>query len=169
MKHLCNSVSELLEKYVDQEATNQEKTLVKTHLLECSSCRDDLKSLEELGNVMKVLLGEMGREEDFDRAWLKIRRGIRSEERPARWEIFRSWLGLPVLHQKRVWIPAVAAILVLIFVTVPLLLKKNSSLPVDFGVEYVESKTNNVMVYEVEPTMTVIWILEGTEEEAAPS
>jgi len=50
-----------------------------------------------------------------------------------------------------------------------LLLKKSPSLPEDFSVEYVESKTNNVMVYEVEPTMTVIWILEGTEEEAAPS
>jgi len=75
MKHLCNSVSQLLEKYVDQEVTEQEKNLVETHLLDCSSCRDDLKSLEELGNVMKVPLGEMGREEDFDRVWLKIRRG----------------------------------------------------------------------------------------------
>ena len=169
MKHLCNSVSQLLEKYVDQEVTEQEKNLVETHLLDCSSCRDDLKSLEELGNVMKVPLGEMGQEEDFDRVWLKIRRGIRSEERPARWEIFRSWLGLPVLHQKRVWVPAVAAILVLIFVTVPLLLKKSPSLPEDFGVEYVESKTNNVMVYEVGPAVTVIWLFEGDEEEATPS
>jgi len=169
MKHLCSSVSELLEKYVDQEVTDQENTLVETHLLDCSSCRDDLKSLEELSNVMKVPLGEMGREEDFDRAWLKIKRGIRSEEKRSWREIFRFGLGLPVLHQKRVWIPAVAAILVLIFVTVPLLMKKSPSLPVDFGVEYVESKTNNVMVYEVGPTVTVIWLFEGTEEEATSS
>jgi hypothetical protein len=169
MKHLCSSVSELLEKYVDQEVTDQEKTLVEAHLLDCSSCRDDLKSMEEISNVMKVPLEVMARQEDFDRAWLKIKREIRSEEKRSWWEVFRSWLGLPVLHQKRVWIPAVAAILVLIFVTVPLLLKKNPSLPVDFGVEYVESKTNNVMVYEVEPTVTVIWLFEGDEEEATPS
>jgi hypothetical protein len=169
MKHLCSSVSELLEKYVDQEVTDQEKTLVEAHLLDCSSCRDDLKSMEEISNVMKVPLEVMARQEDFDRVWLKIKREIRSEEKRSWWEVFRSWLGLPVLHQKRVWIPAVAAILVLIFVTVPLLLKKNPSLPVDFGVEYVESKTNNVMVYEVEPTVTVIWLFEGDEEEATPS
>jgi hypothetical protein len=169
MKHLCSSVSELLEKYVDQEVTDQEKTLVEAHLLDCSSCRDDLKSMEEISNVMKVPLEVMARQEDFDRVWLKIKREIRSEEKRSWWEVFRSWLGLPVLHQKRVWIPAVAAILVLIFVTVPLLLKKNPSLPVDFGVEYVESKTNNVMVYEVGPTATVIWLFEGDEEEATPS
>jgi anti-sigma factor RsiW len=169
MKRLCNSVSELLEKYVDQEVTEQEKTLLETHLLDCSSCRDDLKSLKELSNVMKISLGEMAREEDFDRVWAKIKRGVRSEERRPWWEIFRFWLGLPVLLQKRVWIPAVAAILVLIFVTVPLLMKKSPSLPVDFGVEYVESKTNNVMVYEVGPTATVIWLFEGDEEEATPS
>jgi hypothetical protein len=169
MKHLCSSVSELLEKYVDQEVTDQEKTLVEAHLLDCSSCRDDLKSMEEISNVMKVPLEVMARQEDFDRVWLKIKREIRSEEKRSWWEVFRSWLGLPVLHQKRVWIPAVAAILVLIFVTVPLLLKKTPSLPVDFGVEYVESKTNNVMVYEVEPTVTVIWLFEGDEEEATPS
>jgi anti-sigma factor RsiW len=169
MKHLCNSVSDLLEKYVDQEVTEQEKNLVETHLLDCSSCRDDVKAFEELGNVMKVSLGEMARKEDFDQVWLKVRRGLRSEERRSWWEILRSWLELPVLHQKRVWIPAVAAILVLIFVTAPLLMKKSPSLPVDFSVEYVESKTNNVMVYEVEPTVTVIWLFEGTEEEATPS
>jgi hypothetical protein len=33
----------------------------------------------------------------------------------------------------------------------------------------VESKTNNVMVYEVGPAVTVIWLFEGDEEEATPS
>ena len=169
MKHLCNSVSELLEKYVDREVTEQERALVETHLLDCSSCRDDLKSLEELSNVMKVSLGEMARGEEFDRVWLKVRRELRSEEKTAWWERVRSWFALPVLHQKRVWVPAVAAMLVLIFVTVPLLLKKSPSLPEDFGVEYVESKTNNVMVYEVGPAVTGIWLFEGDEEEATPS
>jgi len=73
MKHLCNSVSELLEKYVDREVTDQERALVETHLLDCSSCRNDLKSLEELSNGMKVSLEEMARKEDFDWVWLMLR------------------------------------------------------------------------------------------------
>src|SRR4030042_3382588 len=164
MKHPCSSVSKLLEKYLDQEVIDQEKALVEAHLLDCSSCRDALKSMEELSNVIKVPWDEIAREEDFDRVWLKVKREIRSEEKYSWREVFRSWFGLPMLHQKRVWIPAVAAALVLIFITVPLLLKKSPSLPVKFGVEYVESTTNNVMVYEVEQSkVTVIWLFEGPE------
>ena len=169
MKHLCNSVSELLEKYVDREVTEQERALVETHLLDCSSCRNDLKSLEELSNVMKVSLGEMARGEEFDRVWLKVRRELRSEEKRSWWEAFRAGLDLSVLFRKKVWVPAAAAILVVLFAAVPLLTKKSPSLPADFGVEYVESKTNNVMVYEVGPAVTVIWLFEGDEEEATPS
>jgi anti-sigma factor RsiW len=170
MNHPCSSVSKWLEKYLDQEVTDQEKALVEDHLLDCSSCRDALKSMEELSNVMKVPLEKIARKEDFDRVWLKVRRDIRSEEKHSWQEVFRSWLGLPMFHQKRVWIPAVAAALVLILVTVPLLLKKSPSLPVKFGVEYVESKTNNVMVYEVEKSkVTVIWLFEGPETESTTS
>jgi len=170
MKHPCSSVSKLLEKYLDQEVTDQEKALVETHLFDCSSCRDAMKSMEELSTVMKVPLYEIAREEDFDRVWQKVKREIRSEEKHSWWEGFRSWFGFATLHQKRVWIPAVAAALVLILVTVPLLLKKSPSLPVEFGVEYVESKTNNVMVYEVEESkVTVIWLFEGPEAEPTTS
>ena len=170
MKHPCSSLSELLEKYFDQEVTDQEKTLVEAHLLDCSSCQDALRSMEELTNVMKVPVEEVARKEDFDRVWLKVRREIRSEEKHSWREVFQSWFGLPTLLQKRVWIPAVAAALVLIFITAPLLLKKSPSLPVEFGVEYVESKTNNVMVYEVEKSkVTVIWLFEGPETEPTTS
>ncbi len=170
MKDPCSSLSELLEKYFDQEVTDQEKALVEAHLLDCSSCRDAMKSMEELSNVMKVSLDEIAREEDFDQVWLKVKRDIRSEEKHSWREVFRSWFWLPTLHQKRVWIPAVAAALVLILVTVPLLLKKSPSLPVEFGVEYVESKTNNVMVYEVEKSkVTVIWLFEVPETESTTS
>jgi len=170
MNHPCSSVSKLLEKHLDQEVTDQEKALVEAHLLDCSSCRDAMKPMEKLSNVMKVPLDEIAREEDFDRVWLKVRREIRSEEKHSWREVLQSWFELPTLLQKRVWIPAVAAALVLILVTVPLLLKKSPSLPVEFGVEYVESKTNNVMVYEVEKSkVTVIWLFEGPEAEPTTS
>jgi anti-sigma factor RsiW len=170
MKHPCSSVSKLLERYLDQEVTDQERALVETHLLDCSSCRDALKSMEEFSRIMKVPLAEMAREEDVDRVWQKVKREIRSEEKHSWREVFQSWFWLSTLHQKRVWIPAVAVALVLILVTAPLLLKKNASIPLTFGVEYVESKTNNVMVYEVEKSdVTVIWLFEGSETEPTTS
>lgn len=170
MKDPCSSVSELLEKYFDQEATDQEKTLVEGHLTDCLSCRDALRSMEGLRNLMQVPVEEYAREEDFDRVWLKVQRKIQLEERPSWRELIRSWFGLPTLLQKRVWIPAVATIIVLIFITVPLIFKNNPSLPGQFGVEYVESKTNNVMVYEIEKAnVTVIWLLEASEAESTTS
>jgi hypothetical protein len=67
-------------------------------------------------------------------------------------------------------IPAVAAAVILILITAPLLYKKISSYPVPSVVEYVESETYNVMVYELEtPQVTVIWLFEDTEEESSTS
>jgi hypothetical protein len=64
----------------------------------------------------------------------------------------------------------VAAVVILILATAPLLYEKMSSYPVQSVVEYVESETYNVMVYEVEtPQVTVIWLFEGPEEESSTS
>jgi len=170
MKNSCSSVSPLLERYLDREVTDRERTLVETHLLDCSHCRDALGSMERLGSLLKVPQEAYPQNEDFDRVWLKVQRRTRFEEKPHWWESFRAWFAFPVLLQKRVWIPAVATVLILIFITVPLLFKKSPSLPGQFGVEYVESMTNNVMVYELEKErVTVIWLLEGTEGEPTTS
>jgi hypothetical protein len=170
MKDSCSSLSPLLERYFDREVTDQERALVETHLADCSACKNALRSMEGLGSLMKVPLEAYAREEDFTRVWLKIQRRTRSEEKPSWREAFRAWFVFPVLLQKRVWIPAVATLLVLIFITVPLLFKESPSIPGKFGVEYVESMTNNVMVYEIEKErVTVIWLLEGTEGEPTTS
>ena len=170
MKNSCSSVSPLLERYLDREVTDRERTLVETHLVDCVHCRDTLGSMERLGGLLKVPQEAYARDEDFDRIWMKVRTRTRVEEKPSRWENFRTWFVFPALFQKRVWIPAVAIVLILIFVTVPLLFKKSPSLPGKFGVEYVESMTNNVMVYELEKErVTVIWLLEGTEGEPTTS
>jgi hypothetical protein len=67
-------------------------------------------------------------------------------------------------------IPAVAAVVILILITAPLLYEKMSSSPVLSVVEYVESDTYNVMIYEREaPQVTVIWLFEGPEEEPLTS
>jgi hypothetical protein len=48
---------------------------------------------------------------------------------------------------------------------VPLLFKKITSYPSPSVVEYIESQTHNVMIYESEKAkVTVIWLFEGPEE-----
>jgi hypothetical protein len=48
--------------------------------------------------------------------------------------------------------------------------QKNHFLSTLSVVEYVESETYNVMVYELEtPQVTVIWLFEGPEEESSTS
>lgn len=170
MKDSCSTVSTLLEKYFDQEVTNKERTLVEAHLLDCHACQDVLKSMEKLRDLVKAPVEEAVQKEDFQWIWQKIERGIRLEERPTFWETLQSWLQISPLFQRKVWIPAVAAVAIILLITVPLLFKKTPSYPSPSVVEYVESQTHNVMVYELEKTnVTVIWLFEGPAKEAPSS
>jgi hypothetical protein len=160
MKGSCSALSELLEKYFDREVTDQERSLVDTHLVDCHACRDSLRSMEKMRDLVKAPVEEAVGEEDFPWVWQKIERGIRNQERPAFWETLQRWLQIPLTSKRRVWIPAVA-MAVILFITLPLFFKKNPSYQNPDVVEYVESDTNNVMVYESEDSkVTVIWLFE---------
>jgi anti-sigma-K factor RskA len=64
----------------------------------------------------------------------------------------------------------VAAAAIILIITIPLLFKKTPSYPSPSVVEYVESQTHNVMVYESENTkVTVIWLFEEPEKETPSS
>lgn len=167
MKDSCSSVSKILEKYFDHEVTDEERALVEGHLTDCLACQDALRSMEELRHLVRAPVEEAVGKEDFQWVWQKIKRGIQPKERPTWWETLQSWLDLSPLFRKRILIPAVAAIAIFILVTAPILFKKSPS-PQDVTVvEYVESSTHNVMVYESEQErVTVIWLFEGPEEEA---
>ena len=68
--------------------------------------------------------------------------------------------------RKRVWIPAAAAIVAVVLSITPFLFKKAPSSSDLSVVEYVESQSHNVMVYELEKgDVTVIWLLEDPEKE----
>jgi len=169
MKDSCSALSELLEKYFDQEVTDKERSLVDTHLVECHACQDLLKSMEKMRDLVKAPVEEAVGEENFQWVWQKIERGIREEERPAFWETLQRWLQIPPLSKRRVWIPAAAMVMILL-ITLPLFFKKNPSYPSPSVVEYVESATNNVMVYESENSkVTVIWLFEEPEMETPSS
>jgi hypothetical protein len=121
-----------------------------------------------LRKAIKTPVDEALKEETFPWVWEKIERGIRLEKKPSWQESFRSWLDLSPLLRKKVWIPAVATAIVLALVASPLLFKKTPSLSAPSVVEYVESQTYNVMVYESEKAkVTIIWLFE--EEESSTS
>jgi anti-sigma factor RsiW len=166
MKDSCSSVSTLLEKYFDQEVTDEERFLVEGHLQDCPGCRDALKSMEELSTLMRVPVEEAVQKEDFPWAWQKIEREIRLQKKRTWWQSLRSWLDVTPLLKRKVWIPAVATVVVLLFISTEIIFKKTPSYPDVSVVEYVESQTDNVMVYQLEEQkVTVIWLFEGPEEE----
>ena len=166
MKNSCSSVSTLLEKYFDQEVTEEERFLVEGHLQDCPGCRDALSSMEELRTSIKAPVEEVVRKEDFPWVWQKIEREIRLEKKRTGWSSLRSWLDVAPLFRRKVWIPAVATLVVLLLITAQVILKKTPSSQGVSVVEYLESPAYNVMVYQLEePNVTVIWLFEGPEEE----
>ena len=170
MKDFCSSVSKLLEKYFDQEVTDKERLLVEGHLQDCLACQDALRSMEGLRTLIKIPVEEAVQKEDFPWVWQKIEREIRLQKKITLWQSLRSWLSIFPLFQKKVWIPAVATVAVLLFITAQIILNKTPSYPDASVVEYVESETHNVMVYDLEKAkVTVIWLFEGPGEEAPTS
>jgi anti-sigma factor RsiW len=166
MKKECSSVSKLLDKYFDRELTLAERSLVEGHLPDCPACRRALESMETLRNLIRRPVEEAVKKETFPWVWEKIERGIQQKEGPGFWESLRDWLNFPSLLKRKIWIPAAATAVILILVMAPLLFKKTSSYPVPSVVEYVESETYNVMIYQPEnQEVTVIWLFNGPEEE----
>ncbi|MFB3887143.1 MAG: zf-HC2 domain-containing protein [Thermodesulfobacteriota bacterium] len=170
MKGSCSTLSKLLEKYFDEETTSEEKSLVEAHLPDCQACQDVLRSMEELRTLIKAPVEEAVEGEDFPWVWQKIERAIQSEEKPSRWQVLRSWIDFRVLLRKRVLIPVVGTIALLLFITTQLLIKKTPSLSHPSVVEYVASDTYNVMVFESEKAdVTVIWLFESPEQSSSTS
>ncbi len=166
MKDSCSSISKLLEKYFDQEVTDKERLLIEGHLQDCAACQNALKSMEKLRALIKVPVEEALQKEDFPWVWQKIEREIRFQEKRTWRQSIRSWLDISPLFQRKVWIPAVATAAVFLFIAAQIIFKKPPSYPEASVVKYIESETNNVMVYDLEKTkVTVIWLFEGPEKE----
>lgn len=170
MKSECTSVSKLLDKYFDQEVTPEERSLVEGHLPNCSACQMALDSMQNLRLLIKGPVEEAVEKENFPWVWERIERGIQRKERLGLLDFLKSWLDVTPLLKRKILIPAVAAAVVLILITAPLLFKETTSYPTLSVVEYVESETYNVMIYELEDEkVTVIWLFNGSEEEVSTS
>jgi hypothetical protein len=170
MKNNCSTISKLLEKYLDQEVTDAERSLVEGHIPDCPACREVLHSMKSLGNLIRNPVEEAVGKESFPWVWQKIEKEGSLKEELTWWETLRDWLEATPLFRKRVLIPAAAVMIIFILITAPLLFEKTSSYPGPSVVEYIESQTYNVMVYEPENAkVTVIWLFEGPEEELSTS
>ena len=172
MKDICSRSLKLLGKYFDGEATDHEREIVENHLLECQACQAQLDSLKGIHTLVAAPVEEAARQEDFPWVWEKIGRRIRTQERPSALDFLRERLIFSQFWRKRVWVPALAAALLVMVIAAPFLMKKTSSPSEASVVVYVESQTNNVMVYESETdkeTVAVIWLFEGPDKEPSPS
>jgi predicted anti-sigma-YlaC factor YlaD len=168
MKDPCSSISKLLEKYFDRETTGDDGILIQDHLRQCPTCQAQLKSMEELRTTLRTPVDEAVQKETFAWVWQKIEREIQTREKPSWRESIRAWFGLSFPFRRRVWIPAVAAALLIIAIVSPLLFKETPSKTELSIVEYVQSDTNNVMVFESEKeNLAIIWLFEGTEGESS--
>jgi hypothetical protein len=170
MTDFCSSVSKLLEKYFDREVTERERLLVEGHLQSCPACRDALTSMEGLRTLIKTPVEEATQQEDFPWVWQKIEREIRLQEKVSWWQSLRSWMDLSPLFEKKVWIPAVATVIVLLFISTQVIFKKIPSYSDASVIEYIESESHNIMVYESEKAkMTVIWLFDEEDQESSRS
>ncbi len=170
MKDVCSSVSKLLEKYFDQELTDNQRVLVEGHLQDCAGCRNALRSMEELRTLMKFPVEEAVREEDFPWVWQKIEREVRKGQEKRTWrQSLRSWLDISPLFRRKVWIPTAATVAALLLITTLIISEKTPSYPSASVVEYLDSPTHNVMVYQAEPTVTVIWVFDEPATSQATS
>jgi len=170
MKDRCSVVSALLERYHDQEVTEEERRLIEDHLSQCPSCRDLLSTTAQIGTLIKLPIQEASERADFDRTWTKIRREIEKREPLPWWESLGDRLKASLFSWKRAWIPAMAAALIVVGLIVgPVLLEDQSPLKMS-SVEYVESADYNVMIYEGEKgNVTIIWLFDRSDEEVPAS
>jgi anti-sigma factor RsiW len=170
MKESCSSIAVLLERYFDGESSEQETIRVEEHLKECQGCQESVRWMQRIRGAVKEPVDKVAEKEDFQWMWQNIQREIRVREKPSWWESVRAWLDISPLFRKKVWIPALATVAILVFVMVPFLLKKTPSPSVLSVVQYIDSPSYNVMVYESEKlNLTVIWLFESQEEESSPS
>lgn len=167
MKETCPQ--ELLERYFDGEVAGEEKSLVEGHLPYCQACQDALKSMEGLRHLIKAPVDDADQRENFYWVWQRIEKEIHPKDKPSWKESIWRWIDVRPMFRNRVWVPAAAAVVAILLALTPLLFKKTPSSSDPSVVEYVESQSYNVMVYESDKgNVTVIWLLDGSETEDAP-
>src|SRR5581483_4775552 len=113
----CDDCLNLLEAYVDGEATEREGESVRTHLMTCAACEEKFEAL----TAENEIYARYDREIQVSPAiWNGIAATINAEERQARRESksnFGEWLsGLFAMPSLRFAMPAVAMVLIAVII-----------------------------------------------------
>jgi len=93
MKNSCSSISELLERYFDQEVTSEERSHVEGHLADCRTCRAALTAMEGLKYLIKAPVREADQKES-SLGMAKDRKENQLKEKPSWRETVRRWIDV---------------------------------------------------------------------------
>jgi len=123
MKDSCSSISKLLERYFDQESRIGKESLWKATftVVRPAGCAKVPGGTE---HIYKSSVEAAIQKEDFPWVWQKIEREIRLQKKLTWWQSLRSWIDISPLFRRKVWIPAVATVVVLLLITAQIILKK---------------------------------------------
>ncbi len=102
----CEEIKELINMYIDNELSEEEKVQVERHIGDCEQCRVEYEKLLKVHELSLLVKPEEPPIEYFDALTLKIRRRIRNEGKPRRRRFLPSF---------QLW-PQVASAAVIIFV-----------------------------------------------------
>jgi hypothetical protein len=154
----CGDITYQFSAYLDNELSEAEKTRIDDHLKFCPACRRRLEALEKSSDLISAVLTTHPKV-DFDKIWGNIEGRIHC--RPTICQHLCTWIFKPVF-----WIPAgaVGAVVLLLALYLPVL-KSPVPAPVS-RVEFVSSKTGNVMVFQSAKThQPIIWIMDKPPKE----
>src|SRR5512142_702577 len=155
----CRAALEKIELKADGLLPREEEAELSVHLAGCPACAAEDAAITATGTMLRALTGIRAREKDpaLDAMWTRVRAGIvESREKQRR----PSWIA------RWAWIPAAAALAVLVLLFYPAKTDRSPFHPrtFDVAVEDVESEDATVaLVDKGEDLPRVIWIIEDAK------
>jgi len=112
----CNKAKQLIQEYLDQHISEEEKRDLEQHIQTCSSCREELKKWEHFFSDVKLLAEKESVPTGMTQS---IMNQIQSKEvniQPSWWERLKHVLSIPRFSFRWIGAAAVSVISVLMFV-----------------------------------------------------
>lgn len=153
----CGKVVKILQDEIDGRLPPSEAAEVRKHLESCGSCAAEEASFRRVGELVRLWSASRAGEKSLqlDALWIRVQAGI--EEK-------RSRKDAPAWARKWLWLPAAAALAVLILLFYPSGVNRAPFHPSSFdvAVEELDSDTATVaLVDRGEDLPRVIWIMEN--------
>ncbi len=163
----CEKVRELLDRYYDRELRGSESEAVRLHLKKCANCSNELRKLEQIGQMLRARSEAIILAEDFAGVWDRVAPALDSpvgSERVSLWEKLKNIFAA---SPGPAWAALGAAALVVLAVFAYLPFTEQQTFAAnDCIIDSVESRDSSVMVYETSVTkMKIIWVMEQAGKE----